>query len=182
MWLSGLWGWGEADAGEWQVLYRVEGARRALKAARDAQQVAEVMRARQVAEANARLRREEEWRAYWGRLERLRTRNRTRNSLWTPGSRNYQIWAMYRAGGRTLADVGREFGLSGSRASGIVQVQQAVEDSRVALSAEKWRRAGSRQDLGRPVDMGGPRDVWLTYLPAADPRLDNMVPVTWKDV
>lgn len=29
----------------------------------------------------------------------------------------------------------------------------------------------------RPIDMGGPRDVWLTYYSPPDPRLDNMEPV-----
>jgi hypothetical protein len=33
-----------------------------------------------------------------------------------------------------------------------------------------------RYYLGRPIDMGGPRDIWLTYYPSADPRLDNMEP------
>jgi len=27
------------------------------------------------------------------------------------------------------------------------------------------------------MDMGGPRNVWLTYYPSLDPRLDNMEPV-----
>jgi hypothetical protein len=30
----------------------------------------------------------------------------------------------------------------------------------------------------RPIDMGGPRDVWLEFGVPADPRLDNMYPVS----
>lgn len=41
------------------------------------------------------------------------------------------------------------------------------------------RRAGRVCD---PDERHAPRDVWLEFLPPLDPRLDNMVPVTWKDV
>ena len=44
-----------------------------------------------------------------------------------------------------------------------------------------WRRlmwmARRRQQLNRPLDMGGPRDVWLEFYPPPDPRFDNMAPV-----
>jgi hypothetical protein len=33
---------------------------------------------------------------------------------------------------------------------------------------KRWGR--NRQNLGRPIDMGGPRDKWLTFYPPADPR------------
>lgn len=32
----------------------------------------------------------------------------------------------------------------------------------------------------RPVDMGGPRDVWLTYRVSNDPRIDNFEPVQFS--
>lgn len=34
----------------------------------------------------------------------------------------------------------------------------------------------------RPIDMGGPRDVWLVFYPPPDPRLDNMVPVSASEI
>lgn len=33
-----------------------------------------------------------------------------------------------------------------------------------------------RPTISRPIDMGGPRDIWLTFMPSPDPRLDSMVP------
>ena len=108
------------------------------------------------------------------RMAARATTRRLGRSEWAPGGRNHRIWQAYREG-RTYADVAAEFGLSISRVRGIVFLQQETEDARIRAARRCW--AASRRDLGRPLDMGGPRDVWLTYLPSFDPRFDNMVPV-----
>lgn len=45
--------------------------------------------------------------------------------------------------------------------------------ARLLVLMESWERCR----LGRPIDMGGPRDVWLEFGVPPDPRLDNMYPV-----
>ena len=86
-WLTGLWGWGEADAGEWQTLYRIEGARRAL--------------------VQSRVRAADE--AYFAELERVRAERRkslatvqfawSRSSVDEPQRRGGSSGMLWRAGG-----------------------------------------------------------------------------------
>lgn len=313
-WQSGLWGWGEADAGEWQALYRVEGARRALKAAYmeadsarwavlawDAQQARDAVTAavatRQAAKRRAEMaaaqrRSEAEWpetvaqisaaakekldpRAPWmawawaqGVKQRrvaahLGLKNSTavstlcvqyiiahhpealsrpsryyyetrqhvdincdrqallashlkgtpepaRPSGWRdlPGesgesvaelkliaptwpsagasaaqwrdiSRERHRWVYERrAEGHTLQQIGDALRLSRERIR-----QMLKKEGRRQARRQKtvWSWYEIRQSPGRPLDMGGPRDVWLTYGPSPDPRLDNMVPVRSED-
>lgn len=42
-----------------------------------------------------------------------------------------------------------------------------------------WSRPAFREIAlrHRPIDMGGPRDVWLEFYVPPDPRFDNMAPV-----
>jgi hypothetical protein len=50
----------------------------------------------------------------------------------------------------------------------------------IYLEAEEDVRRASFDKLptqSRPIDMGGPRDVWLEFYPPPDPRFDNMAPV-----
>jgi hypothetical protein len=45
--------------------------------------------------------------------------------------------------------------------------------------SRKVRQVQQRSRRHRPIDMGGPRDVWMTYGVSADPRLDNPLP-PWR--
>lgn len=84
-----------------------------------------------------------------------------------------------RQSGRKLADIGRDVGLSRERVRSIVWKAQYAEASRCRLVARLVARGLIEPtNKGRPIDMGGPRDVWLTFFPPPDPRLDNMEPVS----
>lgn len=74
-----------------------------------------------------------------------------------------------RAEGATLKQIGIEIG----------RVRETVRqiESR-AKRKMKRRQICSRVHLARPLDMGGPRDIWLTFMPSPDARFDNMEPVT----
>jgi hypothetical protein len=78
------------------------------------------------------------------------------------GGRNRWIHAQYLKG-KTLREIGEQTHLTTSRISGIIKQRQRHE-VRWWIMYFKMRR---RQ---RPIDMGGPRDVWLTYTPTRDPR------------
>lgn len=80
--------------------------------------------------------------------------------------------AIERAKGRGLKSIGDQIGRSPER----IRQMLLKYDERIAPLARR-RRQWSRTNLGRPVDMGGPRDVWLEYGVSPDPRLDNMTPV-----
>jgi hypothetical protein len=81
-----------------------------------------------------------------------------------------------RSKGRTFAAIGRDGGLSTSRVQQLCAREQRRDEKRVARwRAHVWSR--TEVNRGRPIDMGGPRDVWLHYGPPADPRLDNREPV-----
>jgi hypothetical protein len=189
MWMTGLWGWGEADAGEWQTLYRIEGARRALAQRRERDAATYYLNHKRELEYRE-WRRREDARLAWEktpegqaelarratervaedlRQQGIRFRAMARSPTYAPGSRRHRIWQAVRSG-RTSRDVAAEFGLSRSRVSQIASVQDRVEAARLVLGL-------TRQTARRELDMGGPRDVWLTYLPSPDPRFDNMVPV-----
>lgn len=67
----------------------------------------------------------------------------------------------------------------------ILEERQQAHDQEAARIAERARRKRLTDDarlrrvmLARPRDMGGPRDVWMTFFPPPDPRLDNMEPVS----
>jgi hypothetical protein len=195
--MTGLWGWGEADAGEWQTLYRIEGARRALAQRRDRDATTYYLKHKRELKYRE-WRRREDARLAWEktpegqaelarraaarlaedlRQDGIRFRAKARSPTYAPGGRRHRIWQAVRSG-RTSRDVAAEFGLSRSRVSQIASVQDRVEAARLEVERNRvWARVAARRELGRPVDMGGPRDVWLTYLPPPDPRLDNMVPV-----
>jgi len=84
------------------------------------------------------------------------------------GGRNrwvFQEWLK----GRSLDSIAINIGRTRTRVHEIVQREiRRARRPRVSYTPPK----------GRPLDMGGPRDVWLTYYPSPDPRLDNMEPVT----
>lgn len=84
----------------------------------------------------------------------------------------YRQWL----GGRTLQEIAQIVGRSRARVEQICCRQEEINCKR----AEKWSMPKPWRapvNNGRPVDMGGPREVWLTYYPPPDPRLDNMEPV-----
>lgn len=76
--------------------------------------------------------------------------------------------AEMRAAGALFRQIGEELNRSGTR------VQQWLR----RLNRSIPLRARARADMGRIAepDPHPPRDVWLTYLPSPDPRLDNFVP------
>lgn len=77
--------------------------------------------------------------------------------------------------GRMQSAIAGQLGISKTRVSAIVKKEERLERSRRARLYKTWLEANPNR--GRPLDMGGPRDVWLTYYPSSDPRLDNMDPV-----
>jgi hypothetical protein len=87
------------------------------------------------------------------------------------GGRDNWIW--HQGQTRTFASIADEIGLSRERVRNIFD--QA--DRRKAWRATIAPFDLVRRDTSRPLDMGGPRDVWLTFYPSADPRVDNMAPV-----
>ncbi len=76
-----------------------------------------------------------------------------------------------RLSGRTFKSIGEEIGVSVSRASELFR--RAEREMRRKLYHPPVRE----RELGRPLDMGGPRDVWLEFYVPPDPRFDNMAPV-----
>jgi hypothetical protein len=86
--------------------------------------------------------------------------------------RHRYMWAYeQRLAGRSFGSIGEELSISAAAASQLV----ARAERYVRRAAGKVRpRAG----LARPIDMGGPRDAWLTFYPPPDPRFDNMEPVS----
>lgn len=91
------------------------------------------------------------------------------------GMRGRRMWAYTEhKAGRSFADIGRELAIGRDRA------RQLVARAERELKNPRWRRTPApRPDgsVGRPFDMGGPRDVWLEFFPSPDPRFDNMAPV-----
>jgi hypothetical protein len=81
-----------------------------------------------------------------------------------------------RLAGRALQEIGDDIGISRTRVDQICWQQEEIDWHRRDnwLKLKPWRTPANP---GRPIDMGGPRDVWLEYRPPADPRLDNMEPV-----
>lgn len=87
------------------------------------------------------------------------------------GGRNKWIWHQCHSG-RGFQDVGTQIGLHRQRVRQIYEAQERWRIWRAKiLPFEKVE-----MNRGRPIDMGGPRDVWLTFFPSPDPRLDNMEP------
>lgn len=90
--------------------------------------------------------------------------------------------AMARAGSR-IVDIARFFGTYHENARAILQ--RARKNERRALARERSAIERERlealpppsQPKGRPIDMGGSRDVWLEFRPGPDPRFDFMEPV-----
>jgi hypothetical protein len=76
-----------------------------------------------------------------------------------------------RLAGRILREIADAVGLSRGRVNQICEVQEKQDMRHKRQWPRPWR---APRNLGRPIDMGGPRDVWLTYGVPADPRLDNM--------
>lgn len=70
--------------------------------------------------------------------------------------RNEAIWVA-RARGEPVKAVAEEFGLTMAR---IHQIYESEQGKRLLRLARRNRVVSSR-----PIDMGGPRDVWLTWTP-----------------
>lgn len=89
-----------------------------------------------------------------------------------PDSKARMTWVLYqcRAGVRQ-ADIARMLGLSPERTR---QLRMKAERHHKGWAARRWLPPTR---IFRPIDMGGPRDVWLEFYPPPDPRLDNMAPV-----
>lgn len=86
--------------------------------------------------------------------------------------RNRWIW-LERERGQGLAEIAREIGLTKDRVRQIHIKQWRVETDRqkrerlAASIARERHRAwyAARRNLGRPLDLGGPRNTWLVYEP-----------------
>lgn len=72
-----------------------------------------------------------------------------------------------RESGETLRSIADRHGVT----------KEAVRQS-ILREERNWRRRGliRRAHLAQPIDLGGPRDVWLTFLPGPDARFDFMEP------
>jgi len=80
--------------------------------------------------------------------------------------RDQQILAARHAG-ETFQAIAERFGLTRGA------IQLAVERTELKMRRRKpYRRA----HLAQPIDPGGPRDVWLTFMPGPDARFDFMEP------
>ncbi len=81
-----------------------------------------------------------------------------------------------RRDGMTLQQIGDEIGVSRER------IRQMLATANRQMQKTK-RRLHPRAMLARITEpeRDAPRDVWLTYYPSADPRLDNVKPVTLAD-
>lgn len=75
-----------------------------------------------------------------------------------------------REGGATLTAIGKQFGCGPER---IRQILLKGERKRKHASKKLWLRAHA----SRPIDMGGPRGVWMEFRPTLDPRFDFMEPI-----
>ena len=68
-------------------------------------------------------------------------------------------------GGAKLKDIAKKFGISRARAGSIIQREKRRALTRQILDLQyesRWKHYKRRfQNLGRPIDMGGPRDVWI---------------------
>lgn len=76
-------------------------------------------------------------------------------------ARNEWIYRQ-RLGGRTLRDIASMLDMTRSAIDVICKKQAEIDLRR----KEKWPRPKpwrAQRNLGRPIDMGGPRDVWLSY-------------------
>lgn len=83
-------------------------------------------------------------------------------------------WIMLeRLAGRTQKSIAEQLGMAQGTISNVCRQYKRRQGWRYELFLARRQRQG----LGRPVDMGGTRDVWLTYYPSPDPRLDIMEPV-----
>ena len=71
--------------------------------------------------------------------------------------------------GRSQKSVAAELGISQSR------VWQICRQTKLRLE-QTGNTLHCCSHLSRPIDMGGPRDVWMTYRPGPDPHLDYMEP------
>jgi hypothetical protein len=88
------------------------------------------------------------------------------------GGRGKWIWHQRKT--RTLKSIGDQIGLSRDRVNQIAKQVERRRNRQAAIRPFEFPEINK----GRPIDMGGPRDVWLTFFPSPDPRLDNMEPVS----
>jgi hypothetical protein len=85
------------------------------------------------------------------------------------GGRNIWIWHQHKEG-RTLQSIADQIGLTKTRVNDIFKNVDRYKQWRAHI--QPFDRPEINK--GRPIDMGGPRDIWLTYFPSPDPRFDNM--------
>lgn len=88
--------------------------------------------------------------------------------------RNLEIYRA-RLKGETFTALGKKYDLSPTAIACICNNMMRREKRHAAWWARKQRYP---TNLGRPLDLAGPRDVWLSYGVSVDPRLDNMLPTT----
>jgi hypothetical protein len=118
-----------------------------------------------------RKRAEESWQRYeltvkgWKERERKRIAAHTALAGEFSAAGNRERWvAIERAKGRSLRDIADQLGLGPER----IRQMHHKHLLKARLSMHRFRV--SRGNIGRPIDMGGPRDVWLEYGPGTDPR------------
>lgn len=100
---------------------------------------------------------------------------RTRAEITEDTEARRKAIGLARRSGRTYRDIGDEYGLSVERIRQIAAKFERIEETR-------QNKKRYRPNLGRPIDIGGPRDVWMTFHPSPDPRLDIMEPVELEDI
>lgn len=78
-------------------------------------------------------------------------------------ARQEEVWKL-REDGLTFKEIGQQLGVSKQRAQQIWMGAQRRHELAAKRASEKKRDA-ARRNLGRPIDMGGPRDVWIEQGP-----------------
>jgi hypothetical protein len=70
--------------------------------------------------------------------------------------------------GKTNAELARQLGMTRSGIGNMLNTQARIERG----NYYRWPILHPTQS--RVIDMGGPRDVWLTFFPSPDPRVDDI--------
>ncbi len=83
--------------------------------------------------------------------------------------RNYSLYQRFKAGGINQTQLAAEYDISQGRVWQIIKRERGYDQARKRLIRYWW--------INRVRIEDAQRDVWLTYYPTTDPRLDFFEPV-----
>ena len=110
---------------------------------------------RRKAEASARYQKWLEWNSSPEREAYYKNQDKRRNDP----LRNRKIWLL-RAEGYTFDQIGEWYSLTRERIRQICHTMDRKEAARGRVARQRWKRPRTR-----PIDMGGPRGVWIVCTP-----------------